>query len=155
MKIGVHAKVLSQEKLTGIGYYTFNLLKALLRVDKKNEYLFFSPQPLQHPIPKGVLQLSKPSIGFSYLGFRRGFVQNRCDLAFIPKEVFPPLFKKPKVLTAYDLYYLKCSRKHVPAITLLHYQLAAKYYLKNADKIIAISNDTKRDLIELCQVPEN
>jgi glycosyltransferase involved in cell wall biosynthesis len=156
MKIGVYSKALSHSPLFGIGYYVFHLMEALRRIDAANEYLLFSDKKLLH-LPKGLKENKEksPSLAYSYLGFPNALKQHQCDLAFLPRECVPPFLKIPKVITAFDLYFLKCSkemRKHVPLRVLLHYHLAAKIHFRRADAILAISETTKEDLIELCGV---
>ncbi len=159
MKIAVHAQVLSEKNLPGIGYYTYHLLDALLKVDKKNEYDLISQSPLSHHfVHENVSHTCIPrQRGFSYFGFPRTAKQLGCDLAFYPKEVVPFGSKMPVVVSAFDLYYLKCGtaiRKEVPFSALLHYLLAAKVHLRRAKKVLAISEDTKQDLMEIAKVPE-
>lgn len=50
MKIAVDAKVLSGKKLTGIGYYTYNILTYLAKIDSENEYILLSKKPIIHKI---------------------------------------------------------------------------------------------------------
>lgn len=48
MKSAVHAKVLSEPQWTGIGVYTYNVLKALSPIDRGNEYVLFTNTLLVH-----------------------------------------------------------------------------------------------------------
>ena len=64
----------------------------------------------------------------------------------------------PTVTSVFDLYYLKCPneiRKQIPHKAWLHYFLAAHVHLPRASKILAISEDTKKDLIEIVKIPED
>lgn len=154
MRIGVHASVFTTSKLTGIGYYALNLIKALIAIDAKNEYVLITNKPLRHDVSLRTVQRGLP-FAHSYLGFPIGFRKEKCDLAFIPREVAPPFLNRPIIMTAFDLYFLKCPseiKKQVSLFPRMHYELAARLHFKRADRILAISEDTKKDIIELCGI---
>lgn len=162
MRIAVHAQVLTAPKLFGIGYYLYNLLTAIGRMDQCHEFCLFSGHPLNY-IPSGNAIAPVPKIGripntcFSYFGFPQMARKTKCDLAFLPKEVTPFGLSIPSVITAYDLYSLKMPKefkRQFPRSSRVHYAFAKALHFKRAAKILAISQDTKNDLIDLCNVPE-
>lgn len=157
MRIAVHAKVLSEKDLHGIGYYVLNLLNELLRIDSDNEYCLISDAPLLH-LPSGdqwSSLLARANFLMSYIGFPRTFRKENFDLAFVPKEVVPPFLGKPVVLTVHDLFF---SRKYAKingqglSISSFQHSLAIAYHLKSADRILAVSEATKNDILELCSI---
>ena len=91
MKIGVHAQVLMEEKLTGIGYYTYHLLSALAKQDQINEYHLFSKGALKNEIQgsKVHCHITNSKAFFSYIGYPKALKVHQCDVAFLPKEVVP------------------------------------------------------------------
>jgi glycosyltransferase involved in cell wall biosynthesis len=163
MKIAVHSQVLTAPSLFGIGYYLYNLLNAIGQIQHQNEFLLYSGYPL-HFTPEGNAISSRPkaekipSKCFSYFGFPWMASKEKCDLAFLPKEVTPFGLSIPTVITAYDLYALKMPKElkgQFPRTSRIHYQLAKLLHFKRASKILAISQDTKNDLMDLCGIPEN
>jgi glycosyltransferase involved in cell wall biosynthesis len=58
------------------------------------------------------------------------------------------------VVTIHDLIFLKHTEQY-PFIDRQIYKLKTRYAAKHADKIIAVSNETKADLVHFYQVPEN
>lgn len=43
MRIGINVSVLKKgENISGIGYYTYRIIKDLIELDEKNEYFLFS-----------------------------------------------------------------------------------------------------------------
>ncbi len=157
MRIAVHAKVLSEKDLHGIGYYVLHLLNELLKIDSRNEYCLISDAPLLHP-PSGHLWsnlLARPNFLMSYIGFPRAFRKGGFDLAFVPKEVVPPFLRKPVVMTVHDLFF---SRKYASindqglSLSLLQNSLAISLHLKSADRILAVSEATKTDILELSSI---
>lgn len=162
MKIAVHAQVLTAPRLFGIGYYLYNLLNALGKTSSADSFYLFSGEHLrfapQAPtlFPR-VKTAHIPNRCFSYIGFPRMAAKIGCDLAFLPKEVVPFGQKIPSVITAFDLYSLKMPKElksQFPRSSAVHYQLAKLLHFRRASKILAISEDTKKDLIELCNIPE-
>lgn len=155
MRIAVHAKVLSEEMPSGIGYYTYNLLKNLSDIDKKNEYILYSDTPILHKIraenfKEKIIKFPK---FWTYLRLPIELRNEAFDLIFIPHEKLPPFVNSRKVITVFDLHSLK--RYFMSPISVsakIHFLIAIKYAIKKADKVIAISESTKRDIIEKCGI---
>jgi len=53
MKIGINARYLGKVK-SGIQYYILNLIKALIKIDKYNDYLLFLDR--EHSIPQVIVE---------------------------------------------------------------------------------------------------
>lgn len=63
MRIGINVSVLKKgENISGIGYYTYRIIKDLIELDEKNEYFLFSNCELSVNFP-----LKKMSILYCYL----------------------------------------------------------------------------------------
>lgn len=157
MRIAVHAKVLSERSFTGIGVYTYNVLKALASIDGKNRYTLYSNEPLVHEIKEPNFDFKKldfPAL-WSYLRLPLEFIGGKYDVLFVPKEMIPP-FKRPKtVVTCFDLMGLMFADK-IAFDGKAHFWMAVHYALKRADKIIAISESTKNDIVKNCNIsPDN
>ncbi len=151
MNIAVHAKVLSEEKLTGIGVYTYNLLNALASIDKENRYVLYSNEPIVHKIHASNFteKILKFPFVWSYVRFPFEFIGDKYDLLFVPKEMVP-LIKRPRtVVVCFDLMNFV-----FPELVKFntHFWIAINYALKAADRIIAISESTRKDIIEYCDV---
>lgn len=159
MKIAVHAKVLSEEMPSGIGYYTYNLLKTLSAIDKKNEYILYSNIPILHKIKAENFkeEIIKFPKFWTYLRWPLELRNGRYDLIFIPHEKLPPFVNTRKVITVYDLHSLKrYFTSPISVSAKIHFLIAIKYAIKKADRVIAISESTKRDIIENCNInPDN
>ena len=156
MRIAVHAKVLSEEYLHGIGYYVMNLLEELLKIDSHNEYILISDTPIRH-LPSGLHRqvLTRPNFLMSYIGFPRAFRKGNFDLAFVPKEVVPPFLGKPVVVTVHDLFFTrKYNRINEQglSVSLMENTLATSLHLKKAERILSVSEATKRDILEMTSI---
>lgn len=150
MNIAVHAKVLSETQPNGIGIYTYNLLKAISKIDGKNSYTLYSNQPIAQRIDAGNFSeriLKFPKL-WSYLRFPFEFVSGRYDLLFVPSAMVPPL-KRPKTVIVFYGFGEKAVRDDKFSIqTKTHFLIAANYAFKKADSIIAISESARKDIVE-------
>ncbi|MEX2179201.1 MAG: glycosyltransferase family 1 protein [Gemmatimonadaceae bacterium] len=153
MRIAVHAKVLSEDTPTGIGLYVQHLLRALAAMDRKNEYSLYSNKALVHRFANERFRerrLRFPPL-WTYLRWPFEFAGRAFDLAFVPKEVVPPFIRTPTVITVYDLMGLMFPDR-VAMDGKLHYFLAVKAHIPRAHAILAISECTKREVVETCGV---
>jgi len=157
MRIAVHARVLGERQLNGIGVYTYNLLKSIAVVDKENEYALYSNRPMVHKIRAENFHervLNFPKL-WSYLRLPFEFINEKYDLLFIPKEMVP-FGRRPKtVVTCYDFGRLIDPKDRISFDAKIHFWLASHYALRAAEKIIAISESTKKDIVKYCGISPN
>ena len=170
MRIGVDIRVLMDKYYSGVSQYTANLLKVILEVDKENSYklfynswtnqftrlkfwererakLYFSHYP--NKIFNYLLQqiIAKPKLD-KFVG--------GTDIFWSPHFNFTKLSKETKkIITVHDLSFLRYPEFFSFRKNFWHRALGIKRTLKNADVIIAISANTKNDLVELLNIDEN
>jgi len=169
MKIGIDIRTLMDEYYTGVSEYTINLVKALLRVDEKNDYVLYynSFFNIEKRIPKfeshkvKVIRKKYPNKILNY-GLFKVFdwpkLDNvlNCDLLFLPHINFASKTKKSMgVLTIHDLSFLRYGEFFSLRKNFWHWIINVKELVALFDYVIAISENTKRDIIELLGVPEN
>jgi len=153
MRIAVHAKVLSEVEPTGIGVYTHNILKALARIDGENEYVLFSNEPIRQKVdaPNFHEKILHFPRFWSYLRLPWEFVGKRYDLLFVPKEQIPIFLRPPTVLVVFDLMNLLFP-EHMSLGGKVHFSIAMRHAIPAADAVIAISEHTKRLVLEHCNI---
>lgn len=153
MKIAVHAKALSEKQPTGIGIYVYNLLKSLSMIDRKNSYTLYSNEPFDKHVTSGnftekVLKISRL---WTYLSLPLELKRNKHDILFVPKEVVPPFTGTKTVVACFDMGY-ETDRiffdRGIKFDARFHIWQAINYALKASDKIIAISESTKDDIVK-------
>lgn len=146
MKVGLIADTFSVEKGTGIARYNFELLKGL--EDRGIEVIPISPAPVR--IPMGDVLRHTVRLPFHLV---KNF--GRVDLLHATTPVnalYFPLVKKPKVVTYHDLtsiIYRQGSPFHVKITAPQFYKLG-----KAADRIIAVSSQTRQELVKYLHFPE-
>lgn len=147
----------------GIGHYTTKIIKGLLSMDKKNEYvLFFSPE-----VPKGLIDdLIGPRVGvrvkyypsrkikkflpfiYSHLLLARTINRVRPDVLFVPTHELPLGYKGRSMIMVHDLAIL--SHPEWFSVTKPRRSISAGLLLsriiKRTNKILVPSRSTRQDL---------
>lgn len=158
MRIGIDCSSLLSIK-TGIGYYTHNLVKNLLKIDTKNQYvLFFNSYSKKLKdrefFDKPNVKIKKWSIpgplmlkGWKYLNFPpMDLFTGKVDVFHSPSGYIAPLMRGKKVLTLHDIYFAK----HPENTALLGGKYLAETLPKKlplVDFIITDSLFTKKEII--------
>ena len=164
MKIAFDAKR-ALNNSTGLGNHARILLNALMRDFPENEYLLFSPKAKDeffHQLagdfkiifPETRLEKSFHPLWRSY-GMNRQLDREKANIYHgLSNEIPISTVHSPlaTVVTIHDLIFLKHTEQY-PFIDRQMYKLKTKYAAQHADKIIAVSNETKNDLMDFYKVP--
>lgn len=165
MKIGFDAKR-ALNNSTGLGNHARILLNALMRDFHEHEYLLFSPKAKEEYLEQlhGKFNIFFPETKFQKtlhplwrsFGIKKQLAQNRIDIYHglsneIPFQIPNSAFRT--IVTIHDLIFLKHTEQY-PFVDRKIYEIKTRYAAKHADKIIAISNETKVDLMERYGVEE-
>jgi glycosyltransferase involved in cell wall biosynthesis len=167
MKIGIDIRVLMDKYYSGVSQYTANLLSAILRQDQDNEYRLFynSFQNLGDRLDKWaeekvrVIKTRWPNKIFNYC-LQSLFaypkldeVLGGVDVFWSPHFNFTRLSAAPKkIITVHDLSFLRYQEFFSCRKNFWHKTLGVKKALRAADRIVAVSENTKNDIIELSGV---
>ncbi len=151
MRIGVDIKCLRTNN-SGIGRYTRSLLDALQEVDLINEYVLFSPSPVDYkptnPKWRSVVVPTKlPGILWQQLALPLALKDEHIDVIWGPEQTIPVrgLGRIKSILTIHDFVYRRypdTMRRSVLWITRIFGGLS----IKKADEIIPVSEFTKGEL---------
>jgi len=151
---------------TGLGNYTYHILKYLLRIDKKNKYTVLINETLRNDHPVIELEqnnLHKKFVRIPEVSFQQQYLiplkllQERPNVYHYPNFDLPVLQPFNSVFTVHDLTYIKHKHLYYKGRWLKNYYTEAimRGGVKKAKKIIVCSKSTKRDLIEIFNVPAN
>jgi len=166
MKIGLDIRTLMEARYSGVSEYSYNLVKEILRLDPVNQYKLFynSFRDISKHLPSFYLAnvelvgKSYPNKIFNYL-LQKFLVYPKIDqllevnLFFMPHLNFIALSPQSKsVLTVHDLSFLRYSEFFSWRKNFWHYMINVKQLVNNFTRIIAVSANTKNDLIKLLQV---
>src|ERR1700721_2136894 len=144
----------------GVGTYTRNVIRALGRLDRSNDYfLMGSPQKVEEigPLPpnfKTIPLLDDGSTGKGYMHCRSVLKRLHCDLVHIPYLFWMPRsLPCPYVMTVHDvLEHMYRAHDRSSLRRSMHFQLTRRV-LKGAARILAMSNYTKSDIEKLFGIP--
>ncbi len=163
MRIGIDVRTLQTGSgWRGVGVYTQHLVEALMRIDEGNEYFLFAGsrmnvQHLPEHFKRNIISLKRPSkniIFWDQLCWHHLLKKWKIDIFHSPFYA-SPLFvpKKTAVMqTVHDLIPL-IFKKSTSAKNRLIFKINFSL-LKYADRIIAVSQNTKNDILRLLGIPE-
>jgi glycosyltransferase involved in cell wall biosynthesis len=157
--IGIDASRIAVAARTGTEHYTYELLAALARCDRRTRYTLYCNQPPATLPPLG------PNFGLRRIPFPRLWTHARLsaellahapDVLFVPAHVLPlgaPLRRGTRtVVTIHDLGYLHFPEAHTRAHR-LYLRLSTLWSAHAATQLIAVSSATRDDLVRLARVP--
>jgi glycosyltransferase involved in cell wall biosynthesis len=141
----------------GIGTYIRNLVQALATEDLHNRYtLVMSPHNLRElpalPDNFSIATYGRSDTDFSdHLAFPAFLRRSPADLYHIPVNAVPLLMPKPYVVTIHDMASLLFNPKSGLRNQLQQFRF--RRGLARADRVIAVSAATRRDVENLMGVP--
>lgn len=153
---------------SGVPEYTLNLLKEILKLDTENEYrLFYNCFGDCPNLPEfnfknvKLVKYNYPNKILNYLYFKifnypKIDKELEADIFFMPHINFIGMSKGAKsVITVHDLSFLRYPEFFSARKNFWHKMVNVKKLLKRFDLIVAVSENTKKDIIELCDIDEN
>jgi len=154
-QIAIDARKLSD---FGIGTYIRNLVGALGEIDRDNQYfLFVGQQGSEHletlpdnfhlVIERSPSYSTRELVAISWKLFRR-----RLDLYHSTHYVLPALVPCKAVVTIHDIIHLLYPEFLPSALAFFYAQRMIRRSLSRGDRIIAVSQNTKTDLMDYFKV---
>ncbi|MFH1088693.1 MAG: glycosyltransferase family 1 protein [Patescibacteria group bacterium] len=155
MVIGIDASAILSSKKTGVEVVTTDLIKAILRNDKINTYWLYSPSALPTDIIVNdrVTNIVIPGKRlWTQVYLRNALRKNPPNIFWSPSHILPALPSQTKgVATIHDVAWYLLPQSYTWKNRLLSW-LAVRRAIKRADHLIAVSQQTKRDLKKYFQV---
>ncbi len=163
MRIGIDARtILSPEKsyAIGSGHYTYQLIRHLLKIDQKNEYvLFFDFRVREKDIKK--FTQSNVKIKFypfsDYKKYLPAMYSEILGLATLQREKLDVLHStsqfsripsgyRGKTVTTFNDLISFCAPQYLPSAKKIRDKALTKFMAKKTDKIIVSSNSLKNEM---------
>lgn len=171
MRIGIDLRAIGQGKYSGVEEYTLNLLNALFSIDRENKYILFSSGRLRagryfefcrkakeknHNVDSRHCDFPNRILNASFKFFSRPKIENligEADIVFEPNINLLPSFKAKKIVTFHDLSFERYGDFFSAKQIFWHNFVNPKKLAKEAHLIIAVSESTKYDLMEIYGIP--
>lgn len=149
----------------GIGRYARELIRALSRLDQKNQYVLFVPRDAHADLlrydwsPNFVIKRAPLTERYLAALWHRARVAlpieafiGAVDVFYSPNFLLPPTFARRKIVTVHDLSYVRVP-ECFPAPLLNYLNRAVPPSVARADLILADAASTQRDLVDAYRVP--
>jgi glycosyltransferase involved in cell wall biosynthesis len=161
MNIGFDGKR-AANNLTGLGNYSRFIIESLAKTFPEKQYFIYSPkvnEKLRHlslfSLPNTKLELPKASkFLWRALGIKKQLLADKIDIFHGLSHEVPFGLQQTNiksVVTIHDLIFLR-KPHYYKFIDRKIYEWKSRYACKNVDRIIAISERTKLDIVELYQI---
>lgn len=167
MRIGIDCRTILNPEFgerAGVAHYTSLLVQRLLDLDQVNEYVLFFDYRMKNPreferrnakirfFPFSQYSRFLP-FAYSHMLTAASLVRERLDLFHSPTTSIPFGYNRPAVVTVHDLAIFK-NPTWFP-IQLFSTKLLVPQTIKRARHLLAVSQSTKRDALDLFDVPRD
>lgn len=159
MIIGIDASRANRVEKTGIEWYAYHLLNAMKRMtDSKDRFLLYTDEKLRKELAQLPHGWEEKLLGWPP---RKFWTQGRLslemlfrvpDLLFIPSHVIPVVHPKRVVLTCHDIGFERRPELY-PSAERVYHLWSMRYGVRAATHIIAVSEFTKQELMEVYGLP--
>ena len=166
MKIAIDATIIRKEN-TGTGFYIINLINGLAKIRDDNDYYIFMNKKFANEF--FIFNFENNNFHIINKNFKNRIFRVIWQFFLFPFELkklkiqvlhspnyITPLFKLgfKVIVTIHDLtFYLFPEKFTITKRLLFKYMLPI--FIRISDKIIAVSNNTKKDILKFFNVPEN
>jgi glycosyltransferase involved in cell wall biosynthesis len=171
MRIGIDARaILNPEKIapTGVANYVWQLVKNLLEMDKNNQYILFFDFKVQD---KDVKRFTQPNVKIKFFPFSdykkympaayseilgmATFAREKMDVLHTTSPLFrvPATYRGKIVTTFYDFAPYRVPELF-PKISNAKLKTLYSFAAKKSDRIITVSESTKKDACQFLGYPE-
>jgi glycosyltransferase involved in cell wall biosynthesis len=160
MRIGIDAQTILNPEMgeaAGLGHYTYQLIRHLLEIDKKNEYVLFFNYRVRE---KDVKKFEKPNVTIRHFPFSyykrflpliysetlvsAFFLRDKLDILHVPGGGSPLTYKGRLVVTASNLA-IRRFPELFPKKDVIRFRMKPPAFSK-ASLVIATSKSSKMDL---------
>jgi glycosyltransferase involved in cell wall biosynthesis len=160
MKIGIDASRAFQKNRTGIEEYSYQVIKHLMSKLEGHQVILYVKKSQKSKVKSQKLpdNWRFKIISFPYLwtqvGLSLEMLFHPVDILFISAHIVPCIHARNTIVTIHGLEYEFCLKAY-SWWARIYMRWSIRKSCKWAKKIIAVSENTKRDLMKLYKVSEN
>lgn len=163
MKIGIDCRMMGVRH-GGIGRYVLELVKYILKLDSKNEYVLFYNSDLEEAIlqiTENISHVNKVLVNIRHYSLMEQIKFNsilnkyNLDLVHFPNFNIPIMYKKKFVVTIHDVVHHKISgAKKTRLPHFWAYKKVIAHAAKYSQIIITVSKAAKKEIVKYLGVDE-
>ena len=150
LRIAINCRSILLSQRTGIGRYTYHLLDSLGKIDHANQYILHAPKRL-FDFKRHLADFSRYKNFKAKIDYFRSGIGNS-DVYHLPSPDAIGPYKGKLVVTVHDLIHKTFPQSQTTQATETVDQYMRDIVLK-ADRIICISENTRRDLHQFFDIP--
>lgn len=157
MRIAVNTRLLLKDRLEGIGRYANETLKRMVLAHPEHEFIFFfdrpyDPQFIYADNVTPVVLFPQARHPFLYYGWfhysvKKALKKQQADVFLSPDGYLPLGSKIPCIPVIHDLAFLHYPEQ-IAKLEKWYYTTYFPKYIKQAAKVVTVSNYTKQDINE-------
>jgi len=154
MIIGIDGRLATRKVKTGIEQYAYNIIRGLVRWGAQYAYRVYIDQATDlgslsesSNVVLRTLRPSRPLIAWQLVGLPLALARDRPHIFFSPGHYLPPYCPGKAVVTIYDLAFLTFKEQFRSWWRTL-FGLMSAYAIRRADRIVAVSQNTKEDIVK-------
>lgn len=157
MRIAINTRFLLKDKLEGIGWFTFEVVKQLVTNHPEHEFIFLFDRPYDKSfvfaenVTPVILNppARHPLLWYWWFEWSvpRALKKHKIDLFFSPDGYLSLKTKVPTVVVIHDLAF-EHHPEDVDGLVSKFYQYFTPRYAKKANRILTVSEFTKADIIK-------
>ena len=150
MTIGINGNEANVAHRVGVNQYAFELLNHFPK-DAKDEVIVYLSNPPLSDMPDLNYQVFGPKKLWTLTGLQKKLLSDPPDVLFTPTHYTPIFVSCPSVIAIMDLAFEKFPQ-YFKARDLYQLRYLTRYSVKQAAKILTISEYSKKDICEIYKV---
>jgi len=172
MRIGIDARaILNPEKSapSGVAHYVWHLVKNILEIDEENQYVLFFDFKVRD---KDVKKFTRENVKIKFFPFSdykkympgayseilglATYMREKMDILHVTSPLYrvPAAYRGKIVTTFYDFAPYRMPELF-PRLSTARIKALYKFMAKKSDRIIAVSESTKKDVQEFLGFPQD
>jgi glycosyltransferase involved in cell wall biosynthesis len=159
MLIGIDASRANKKHKTGVEWYAYYLIEEFKKLDRENQYFLYTDKPLEGALgilppnfKEKVLKWWLPKFWtLGRLSWEMLFGE-KPDVLFVPAHTLPLINPRRSVVTIHDIGFER-SPEFYKWPDIVYHRFAIKVIKHAAEKIITVSEFSKREIIDVYKIP--
>ncbi len=157
MKIAVNTRLLLKNKLEGIGWFSYEVLKRITQNHPEHEFFFIFDRPFDEefifsPNVKPIViypPARHPFLWYAWFEYSIPYVlkKYKADLFFSPDGYLSLRTKIPSIPVIHDINFVHYAH-YLPKLTANYYNRFFPQFARKARKIITVSEFSKQEIID-------